>query len=108
MVLAFDVPARSEKALEYCEFDAAEALAGHCRGADRAVVLDQQKAFARQLFEPRHVTFGRARIGERRQLLGDVGLADEPLAVGRADLLASLLEQSRQRRLAELAADRAD
>src|SRR6516164_1837405 len=43
VVLAFDAPTGSEKVLEYRQLDAAEALAGHCRGADRAVIFDEQK-----------------------------------------------------------------
>jgi len=58
VILAFDVPAGSDKVPKYCQLDAAEALAAHCRRTDRAVILDEQKATIRVRFEPRHVTFG--------------------------------------------------
>src|SRR5215472_4842068 len=103
VVLAFDVPAGSEKVLKDLQLDAAEALAAHCRSADRAVIFDEQKASIGELFEPRHVAFGRAYIGQSGQLPCDVGLAGEPPPVGGGDLLPATIEQLRQCRLAELA-----
>jgi hypothetical protein len=108
VVVTFDAPAGSDKILKYCQLDAAETLADHCRGADRAVVFDEQKALFGLLFEPRHIAFGRAHIGKRRQLLCNIGFAGEPLAVGGGDLLAAPFEQLRQCCLAQFTADGAD
>src|SRR6516164_1849383 len=108
MILAFDVPGRPEKVAKDLDLDAAEALAAHCRGTNRAVVFDEQKALIARRFDPRHIAFGRAHIGQRNQLLCDIGLASEALVVGCGDLLPTPREEPRQCRLAEFAAYRAD
>src|SRR5215469_11068544 len=108
VVLAFDVPAGSEKVPKDLQFDAAEALAAQCCGADWAVIFNKQKAFIGKLFEPRHVAFGGAHVGQCRQLSCDIGLADEPPPVRGGDLLPAVLQEPRQGGLAEFAADRAD
>jgi hypothetical protein len=108
VVPTFDAPVGSEEVLEYLQFNAAEALAGNCRGADGAVVFDKQIAPSGKLFEPGHIALGRPYLGQHSQPLGHIGLAGEPLAVGCGDLPRTPPEKGRECRFAEFVADRSD
>ena len=92
MVLALDVPVGSKKVPKDPQLDAAKALAVHRRGADRAVIFNEQEDLIGEHFHPRHIAFGGAHIGQCRQLPCNIGLAGEPLAIKGGDLLAAPFE----------------
>ena len=108
MLAALDTRVGSQHGSKYIQLGAAEALANGRRGADRAVVLDQQEAAVGLLAPRRHVALARAQLGETRDPVAQIAGAREGAAVTVALAFLAARDQAVEPVVAEQRADRAD
>ena len=97
----------SEYRTENIQFGTAKTLARRGCGADRAVVLHQQEAPGIRL-PLRHVALARTKFRQQRNALGEGVGRRQSLAIGPLGLRPAHLDETVQRRIAQLGSDRLD
>ncbi len=107
MFRSFDCHAGAEHSTEDLQLGAAETLAGGCRGADRAVILQQQEPI-RILLEFRHVALARADLAQPRQFARERRGTDQRLPIGLQCFDFAHPDQPLQRDFAQFGAHRVD